>query len=35
MLRAVGHNINVHEIDESAMKQSIEIVREQSLAISK
>lgn len=35
MLRAVGHNINVHEIDESAMKQSIEIVREQSLAMCK
>lgn len=35
MLKAVGQNINVHEIDESAMKQSIEIVREQSLAISK
>jgi 3-dehydroquinate synthase len=35
MLRAVGHSINVHEIDESAMKESIDIVREKSLVLSK
>jgi 3-dehydroquinate synthase len=34
MLKAVGHNINVHDIDEAAMKKSIEIVREQSLVLS-
>ena len=34
MLRAVGHSINVHEIDQSAMRKAIEIVREQSLVSS-
>ena len=34
MLRAVGHSINVHEIDQPAMRRAIEIVREQSLVLS-
>jgi 3-dehydroquinate synthase len=34
MLRAVGHSINVHEIDQTAMRKAIEIVREQSLVAS-
>jgi 3-dehydroquinate synthase len=32
MLRSVGHSINVHEIDETAMKEAIAMIREQSLA---
>ena len=35
MLRAVGQSINVHEIDQSAMRQAIEVVREQSLVLSR
>ena len=34
MLRAVGQSINVHEIDQPAMRKAIEIVREQSLVLS-
>ncbi len=34
MLRAVGQSINVHEIDQTAMRKAIEIVREQSLVLS-
>ncbi len=33
MLKSVGHSINVHEIDQSAMRRAIEIVREQSLVL--
>lgn len=33
MLRSVGHSINVHDIDQSAMKKAIDMVREQSLAL--
>lgn len=35
MLKAVGQSINVHEIDQSAMRRAIEIVREQSLVLNK
>ncbi len=35
MLRAVGQSINVHEIDQSAMRKAIEVVREQSLVLSR
>ncbi len=35
MLRAVGQSINVHEIDQPAMRKAIEIVREQSLVLSR
>ena len=35
MLRAVGQSINVHEIDQAAMRKAIEIVREQSLVLSR
>ena len=34
MLKAVGQSINVHEIDLSAMRQAIEIVRKQSMVLS-
>jgi 3-dehydroquinate synthase len=33
MLKAVGSSINVHEIDESAMRRAIEIIREQNLVL--
>lgn len=33
MLRAVGHGIHVHQIDEVAMKEAIEFVREHSTAV--
>ncbi len=35
MLRAVGQSIHVHEIDQSAMRKAIEVVREQSLVLSR
>ena len=35
MLRAVGQSINVHEIDQSAMRKAIEVVREQSLVLTR
>lgn len=33
MLKAVGQSINVHEIDQAAMRKAIEIVRKQSLVL--
>ena len=33
MLKAVGQSIHVHQIDQSAMRRAIEIVREQSLVL--
>ncbi len=35
MLKAVGQSINVHEIDQSAMRKAIEMVREQSLVLAR
>jgi 3-dehydroquinate synthase len=35
MLKAVGQSINVHEIDQQAMRESIEMIREQSLVLSR